>query len=104
MTVALCLLTAFAITFLALPSVIQVARIKNLYDVPTERSSHSKNTPSLGGVGIFAGAVFSIIFWTDFQSSSNMKYALCSMIIMACPMRLDLRIFQEAITEYLNYQ
>ncbi|MCB9277758.1 MAG: undecaprenyl/decaprenyl-phosphate alpha-N-acetylglucosaminyl 1-phosphate transferase [Lewinellaceae bacterium] len=82
MTVALCLLTAFAITFLALPSVIQVARIKNLYDVPTERSSHSKNTPSLGGVGIFAGAVFSIIFWTDFQSSSNMKYALCSMIII----------------------
>ncbi len=82
MTVALCLLTAFALTFLALPSIIHVARIKNLYDVPVERSSHSRNTPSLGGVGIFAGTVFSVILWADFTSDGALQYALCSMIIV----------------------
>ena len=51
------LITAFTLTYLVLPSIIHVARSKNLMPEPKARDSHKEQTPSLGGVGIFAGVV-----------------------------------------------
>ena len=57
-------ITAFIISFFAIPSIIKIAIAKNLYDEPDERRSHKEQTPSLGGIGIFAGLIFSITYWT----------------------------------------
>lgn len=79
---ALSFLTAFALTYFAIPSIIQIARAKHLYDEPIERSSHTENTPSLGGIGIFAGSIFSIVLWTPFGDFGELQYILCAFIII----------------------
>lgn len=80
--IILAFLTSFIMTYLAIPSIISVARKKNLVDEPGERRSHSVSTPSLGGIGIFAGTIFSIILWTPFEFFGDLQYILCSFIII----------------------
>jgi UDP-GlcNAc:undecaprenyl-phosphate/decaprenyl-phosphate GlcNAc-1-phosphate transferase len=75
-------LTAFFLTYFAIPSIIQIARVKNLCDEPGERRSHSVATPSLGGIGIFAGILFSVILWTPFKVFSEQQYYLCAFIVL----------------------
>lgn len=82
LTLFLAFATAFAVTYFAIPSIIHIARTKRLYDEPGERSSHKESTPSLGGIGIFAGAIFSIVYWTPFEDFSNLQYILCSLLIV----------------------
>ena len=80
--IVLAFITSFTLTYLAIPSIINVAIKKNLMDEPGERRSHSKSTPSLGGIGIFAGTLFSIILWTPFEYFGDLQYILCSFIII----------------------
>jgi len=80
--IILAFITSFTMTFLAIPSIIHVAKKKNLMDEPGERRSHSVSTPSLGGIGIFAGTIFSIILWTPFEYFGDLQYILCSFIII----------------------
>lgn len=81
-TIILAFLTAFALTYNAIPSIIRIARIKNLTDEPNERRSHSESTPSLGGIAIFAGVLFSTILWTPFNVFGDLQYILCAFIIL----------------------
>lgn len=80
--VILSFFTAFALTYFAIPSIIHIAHRKNLCDEPGERRSHKVSTPSLGGIGIFAGVVFSIILWTPFSEFGSLQYILCAFIII----------------------
>ncbi len=75
-------LTAFTLTYFAIPSIINIAREKHLCDEPNDRRSHSEATPSLGGIGIFAGVIFSITLWTPFKVFGNLQYTLASFIII----------------------
>lgn len=56
--------------------------MKKLYDMPDERRSHTEVTPSLGGIAIFAGILFSIVLWTPFGEFGNLQYILCALLIM----------------------
>ena len=80
--IILAMITSFALTFVAIPSIISVARKKKLFDEPDHRKSHTVRTPSLGGIGIFAGSIFSIIMWTPFKYFGDLQYILCSFIIV----------------------
>ncbi len=80
--IILSFLTAFTLTYFAIPSIIHIAKIKNLCDEPGERRSHTESTPSLGGIGIFAGVIFSIILWTPFNVFGDLQYILCAFIII----------------------
>ncbi len=76
-------LTAFTLTYFAIPSIIDVARDKRLYDEPNERSSHTVKTPSLGGISIFAGTLFAIVLWTPVgERFSELQFILCAFIII----------------------
>lgn len=78
----LCFLTSFALSYLAVPHVIKIARDRNLCERPTNRSSHTISTPALGGIGIFCGTVFAVVMWTPFQLFANLQYILCALLIM----------------------
>jgi UDP-N-acetylmuramyl pentapeptide phosphotransferase/UDP-N-acetylglucosamine-1-phosphate transferase len=80
--IILAFITSFALTYLAIPSIIHLAIKKNLMDEPGERRSHKVSTPSLGGIGIFAGTLFSIIMWTPFEYFGELQYILCAFIII----------------------
>lgn len=80
--VILAFITAFSLTYYAIPSVILIAKEKQLVDMPGGRHSHKEITPSLGGVGIFAGFVFSMVLWLDYQSVEGIQYLICSLLIL----------------------
>lgn len=81
--VILSFITAFTLTYFAIPSVIHVAKVKNLVDVPGGRHVHTEVTPSLGGFAIFAGMMFSIMLWTPFALyGGDLQYILCAFVII----------------------
>ena len=56
------LLGAFIVTYLVMPRIIGVVTYKRLMDAPNDRSSHSKKTPSLGGIAFFLAFSLGIYF------------------------------------------
>ncbi len=78
----LCFITSFLVTYIAIPSIVTIARVKKLVDEPEERRAHSKSIPTLGGIAIFSGVIFSIILWTPFGMFGNLQYILCAMVIL----------------------
>ena len=62
-------LTSFIITYVAVPKVIFFADKFRLTDVPGERSSHKRSVPIFGGIAIFSGIIFSLIFWSEIDNS-----------------------------------
>jgi UDP-N-acetylmuramyl pentapeptide phosphotransferase/UDP-N-acetylglucosamine-1-phosphate transferase len=80
--VILSLSISFAVSYLAIPIIIKVAKIKKLYDVPDERKVHVTPIPSLGGLGIFAGFVFGCMLSTNFAQSSEMQYFIAATLVI----------------------
>lgn len=76
------LFTAFVISFFSIPTILAVARIKNLYDEPNGRTSHTVNTPTLGGVAIFASLIISIMIFTSSSEHSDLQYIVAGLTIM----------------------
>ena len=56
-------LLAFVLASRIIPVIIYTVRVKNLMDEPGDRSAHSDKTPTLGGVGMFAAFVVSLILF-----------------------------------------
>jgi UDP-GlcNAc:undecaprenyl-phosphate GlcNAc-1-phosphate transferase len=74
--------TAFIISLFAIPSIIKIAEIKNLYDEPDGRKNHLLRTPTLGGVAIFAALIFSSTFWADQKSIIELQYIISVIILL----------------------
>lgn len=74
--------TAFLLSYLIIPPIIQIAKAKNLCDHPGERHSHTVITPSLGGIAIFAGLLFSTLFWTPSILQNDFRGILCAFLIV----------------------
>jgi len=78
----LALLFAFLVTYISIPSLVDVARIKHLYDEPNERTSHLANTPSLGGMAIFAGFIISIMIFLYIPDIPYIQYVIAGIIVV----------------------
>lgn len=76
------LLTAGGITAFAIPSIIRVAKLKHLFDVPDTRKDHKESVPTLGGMAIFAGVIFAVTFWTDQFQIVELQYIITSLLIL----------------------
>lgn len=75
-------ITAFTLTYLAIPAIIGVAKEKKLFDRPNARSAHDEPTPSLGGIAIFAGVICGIILWAPVQTFGMLQYVLAALVII----------------------
>ncbi|WP_340201035.1 MraY family glycosyltransferase [Ascidiimonas sp. W6] len=53
---------SFFLTFYTIPKIIKVVEFKSLMDDPNKRSSHTKKTPTLGGISFFYTLIFSLFF------------------------------------------
>ncbi len=82
-TVIFSFITAVGITFLSIPIIIKVAEEKHLFDEPNPRKSHKGKIPTLGGLGIFAGVVFAITFWTNFTECANLQFIIAAMVVIS---------------------
>ncbi|MEO5572632.1 MAG: MraY family glycosyltransferase [Bacteroidia bacterium] len=81
-SIALSCITAFIITFMAIPSIIKVSVIKNLFDEPCERKAHKSSIPTLGGLAIFAGVVFSYSFWSSGLENQHSQEIIAAIIVV----------------------
>lgn len=76
---------AFIITFYSIPIIIQVSKMKKLYDIPDERKLHSNPVPSLGGLGIFAGFMMGLLLMVDLtnkSAASTIQYYLTALLVI----------------------
>ena len=67
------------ITYIAIPKVIFFAEKFRLSDVPGKRASHKKTIPIFGGIAIFTGVIFSLLFLGRLDS---IQFILVSFLIV----------------------
>lgn len=75
-------LTTFIIVYISIPSVIKVAKLKHLFDFPEERKAHKTERPTLGGLAIFAGVIFSFSFWSAEMYFPIRQYLIAAIVIL----------------------
>lgn len=76
------LITSFLIAFYSIPRIIRIAQLKHLYDEPDERKLHKTSVPTLGGLAIFAGMIFSLTFWSTQKEIVELQYIISSIIVL----------------------
>ena len=77
--IAFPLLTSFIVTYLAIPKIIHFSKLSRLFAFAGERNSHEGEIPIFGGIAIFAGSLFSLIFWAELE---EIQFILVSLIIV----------------------
>jgi UDP-GlcNAc:undecaprenyl-phosphate GlcNAc-1-phosphate transferase len=76
-------LTSFMIVLLSTPSFITIAKLKHLFDDPSDdRKIHTRKVPLMGGMMIFAGTLFSFLLWLPVNEMGVIKYLVPSLLIM----------------------
>lgn len=75
----LAFLTSFITTYLVIPKIIHFSNKFKLYQSVGKRSSHKGSIPVFGGIGIFSGLVFALLFFVDFI---HIQYILISLVIV----------------------
>ena len=71
--------TALIITYVAIPKVIFFSEKLRLFDSAGKRASHEGSIPVFGGIAIFAGIIFSLLFWAEIE---NIQFILVSFLIV----------------------
>ena len=80
---ALAMVCAFLITWVSIPSIIQVARLKHLFDEPDDnRKLHKRVVPTLGGLAIFAGSIISLMLFTDTYTFHGRQFVMAALLIL----------------------
>jgi UDP-GlcNAc:undecaprenyl-phosphate/decaprenyl-phosphate GlcNAc-1-phosphate transferase len=85
--------TSFFVVLLSTPSLIKVAILKRLFDAPGDtRKLHTRMIPTIGGIMIFAGTVFSYSLWFPtqemhdeirlFNSINDYRFILSTLLVM----------------------
>lgn len=74
--------TSFVVTFIAIPSIIDIANKKHLFDEPGVRKSHTSSIPTLGGVAIFGGFIIGLSVWSDIEMLKLLQYVLAASCIV----------------------
>jgi UDP-N-acetylmuramyl pentapeptide phosphotransferase/UDP-N-acetylglucosamine-1-phosphate transferase len=64
----LCLVTAFVVTLLAIPPIINLIKKYKLYDMPSSRKEHVLPIPTMGGIAIVGGMITSLLLWFPFST------------------------------------
>lgn len=89
-------ITSFFVVLLSTPSLIKVAILKRLFDAPGDtRKLHTRMVPTIGGIIIFAGTLFSYSLWFPdkliyeqhdcqqlVRGISDYKYIVATLLVM----------------------
>jgi len=75
-------LISFILVFVTIPTILRVAHLKSLFDEPGRRRVHKKNIPTLGGLGIFLGILFTYLFYLDLFDYHSIPFITPSLLII----------------------
>lgn len=73
---------AYLITLLTIPKIIALVEYKKLMDKPNSRSSHTKQTPTLGGVSFFYTLILALFFLKDWCDNEESIYFVPGLTIL----------------------
>ena len=74
---------SFIISAVSIPVIIRVAHLKNLTDDPDDgRKLHKSNTPTLGGIAIFAGALVTFSALYDLHGFNDLRFITPALVIL----------------------
>ncbi len=76
MAIPLSITVSFLVTVTLMPIIIKSFRLIGLLDIPDGRKIHSVSSPSLGGIAIFLGVIFSLIISSSFAELASQKFLL----------------------------
>ncbi|MDR3189037.1 MAG: undecaprenyl/decaprenyl-phosphate alpha-N-acetylglucosaminyl 1-phosphate transferase [Prevotellaceae bacterium] len=77
-----CIVSSFVITFLLLPMLIRVLTKQHLLDIGGRRKIHKGFIPSMGGIAIFIGFLFSISVWVPLSDLAHFRYLYAALIFI----------------------
>lgn len=75
-------LTSFLICFILTPAVIYFFVKNKITDAPGGRKIHKVSTPSMGGIPIMTGVLFSVLLWFTFAELTQSRSILFAVVIM----------------------
>ncbi|MBN2167249.1 MAG: undecaprenyl/decaprenyl-phosphate alpha-N-acetylglucosaminyl 1-phosphate transferase [Marinilabiliaceae bacterium] len=73
---------SFIIVFFSIPTILRVAHSKNLFDEPNKRSIHKTRVPTLGGLAIFIGFMFTYSLFIDIFEFTQIPYLISALLII----------------------
>ncbi|MEJ0102644.1 MAG: MraY family glycosyltransferase [Bacteroidota bacterium] len=74
--------SAFVVTLITIPPILQLVKKYSLYDVPDHRKEHKIPVATFGGVAIWAGMVTSIMLWFSFSNQAVVISFMFSLVIL----------------------
>ncbi|MDR0711837.1 MAG: undecaprenyl/decaprenyl-phosphate alpha-N-acetylglucosaminyl 1-phosphate transferase [Prevotellaceae bacterium] len=77
-----CIVSAFVIAFLLLPVLIETLTKQHLLDIGGRRKIHKGFVPSMGGIAIFVGFIFSISVWVPLTDLAHYRYLYAAIILI----------------------
>ncbi|MES2795475.1 MAG: MraY family glycosyltransferase [Bacteroidota bacterium] len=80
------ILVSFLVSKTSIPVIITISRLKNLMDIPGNRSSHDRKTPTLGGVAIFASILIGYFItqglWPSKEGGAIINLTIVAIVIL----------------------
>jgi UDP-GlcNAc:undecaprenyl-phosphate GlcNAc-1-phosphate transferase len=76
---AYCVLQSFLLVYFIVPKITGVIVARNLNEEPNHRSSHSKSTPSMGGISFFITLILALFVLQSFDQEQ-----MCVTLIASC--------------------
>lgn len=73
---------SFMMVFLSIPTILRVAHSKNLFDEPNKRSVHRMRIPTLGGLAIFIGFLFTYSLFVDWFKFIEIPFLIPALLII----------------------
>lgn len=81
-TLTIAILAAFSITYFIIPSIVNIAQAKKLFDVPGERKTHIKPIPALGGISFFVSFWLVVFGLVDATFLTDLRYLLIGSLVL----------------------
>ena len=75
-------LTSFVFSILVIPILIRILNKHEIHELRGKRKVHDRNVPSLGGIGIFLGFLFAILFWWPQDLIAQHRLLIGALILM----------------------
>lgn len=86
-----CAISAFLVTFIVMPILINLLTKQQLLDIGGRRKIHKGFVPSMGGIAVFVGFLFASAVWIPLSELAHYRYFCAAvMILFITGMRDDL--------------
>jgi UDP-N-acetylmuramyl pentapeptide phosphotransferase/UDP-N-acetylglucosamine-1-phosphate transferase len=73
---------SFMMVFFSIPTILRVAHQKNLFDEPGHRTVHKGRIPTLGGLAIFIGFLFTYSLFVDWFEFTKIPFLIPAILII----------------------